>query len=92
MVVKTHAFVDFANFEAGKMATDTTHKVGEIFNAKNGIKFLIKVKISKQQLKEIIREELASLNEDQYGDVSFSRRKLKLAHEDAECILTLFGR
>ena len=48
--------------------------------------------MTKQQLKEIIREELASLNEDQYGDVSFSRRKLKLAHEDAECILTLFGR
>ena len=45
------------------------------------------MKITKDKLKEIIREELASLNEDQYGDVSFSRRKLKLAHEDAECIL-----
>jgi hypothetical protein len=28
-----------------------------------------------------------AINEDQYGDVSFSRRKLKLAHEDAECVL-----
>ena len=45
------------------------------------------MKISKDKLKEIIREELASLNEDQYGDVSFSRRKLKLALEDAECVL-----
>lgn len=45
------------------------------------------MKITKQKLKEIVREELASLNEDQYGDVSFSRRKLKLAHEDAECVL-----
>ena len=45
------------------------------------------MKITKDKLKEIVREELASLNEDQYGDVSFSRRKLKLAHEDAECIL-----
>lgn len=45
------------------------------------------MKITKDKLKEIIREELASLNEDQYGDVSFSRRKLKLAHEDAECVL-----
>ena len=45
------------------------------------------MKMTKQKLKEIIREELASLNEDQYGDVSFSRRKLKLAHEDAECVL-----
>ena len=50
------------------------------------------MKITKQQLKEIVREELASLNEDQYGDVSFSRRKLELASEDAECILALFGR
>ncbi len=38
------------------------------------------MKISKDKLKEIIREELESLNEDQYGDFSFSRRKLKLAH------------
>ena len=44
------------------------------------------MKITKEKLKEIIREELASLNEDQYGDVSFSRRKLELASEDAECI------
>ena len=44
------------------------------------------MKITKDKLKEIIREELASLNEDQYGDVSFSRRKLELASEDAECI------
>lgn len=28
-----------------------------------------------------------AINEDQYGDVSFSRRKLKLASEDAECVL-----
>ena len=45
------------------------------------------MKITKQKLKDIIREELATLNEDQYGDVSFSRRKLKLASEDAECVL-----
>ena len=49
------------------------------------------MKITKQQLKEIIREELASLNEDQYGDVSFSRRKLKLACEDSESILQLLA-
>ena len=45
------------------------------------------MKITKDKLKQIVREELATLNEDQYGDVSFSRRKLKLAHEDAECVL-----
>ena len=45
------------------------------------------MKITKKKLKQIVREELETLNEDQYGDVSFSRRKLKLAHEDAECIL-----
>ena len=49
------------------------------------------MKISKQKLKEIIREELASLNEDQYGDVSFSRRKLKLACEDSESILQILA-
>jgi hypothetical protein len=49
------------------------------------------VKITKQKLKEIVREELASLNEDQYGDVSFSRRKLKLACEDSESILQLLA-
>ena len=49
------------------------------------------MKITKQKLKEIIREELASLNEDQYGDVSFSRRKLKLACEDSESILQLLA-
>lgn len=45
------------------------------------------MKITKDKLKQIVREELATLNEDQYGDVSFSRRKLKLASEDAECVL-----
>ena len=32
-----------------------------------------------------------SINEDQYGDVSFSRRKLKLACEDSESILQLLA-
>jgi hypothetical protein len=45
------------------------------------------MKISKDTLKEIIREELETLTEEHHGDVSFSRRKLKLASEDAECIL-----
>ena len=45
------------------------------------------MKITKSKLKQIVREELETLNEDQYGDVSFSRRKLKLASEDAECVL-----
>ena len=49
------------------------------------------MKITKDKLKEIIREELVSLNEDQYGDVSFSRRKLKLACEDSESILQLLA-
>ena len=49
------------------------------------------MKITKQQLKEIVREELETLNEDQYGDVSFSRRKLKLACEDSENILQLLA-
>ena len=45
------------------------------------------MKISKDKLKEIICEELETLTEEHHGDVSFSRRKLKLASEDAECIL-----
>ena len=32
-----------------------------------------------------------AINEDQYGDVSFSRRKLKLACEDSESILQLLA-
>ena len=32
-----------------------------------------------------------AINEDQYGDVSFSRRKLKLACEDSENILQLLA-
>jgi len=49
------------------------------------------VKITKSKLKQIVREELETLNEDQYGDVSFSRRKLKLACEDSESILQLLA-
>lgn len=49
------------------------------------------MKITKRKLKQIVREELEALNEDQYGDVSFSRRKLKLAHEDSESILQLLA-
>ena len=49
------------------------------------------MKITKNKLKQIVREELEALNEDQYGDVSFSRRKLKLACEDSENILQLLA-
>ena len=49
------------------------------------------MKITKSKLKQIVREELEALNEDQYGDVSFSRRKLKLACEDSENILQLLA-
>jgi hypothetical protein len=49
------------------------------------------VKITKSKLKQIVREELETLNENQYGDVSFSRRKLKLACEDSESILQLLA-
>ena len=49
------------------------------------------MKITKSKLKQIVREELETLNEDQYGDVSFSRRKLKLACEDSESILQLLA-
>ena len=49
------------------------------------------MKITKSKLKQIVREELETLTEDQYGDVSFSRRKLKLACEDSENILQLLA-
>jgi len=49
------------------------------------------MKMTKQQLKQIVREELATLNEDHSGkgDVPYARRKLKLACEDSENILQM---
>ena len=49
------------------------------------------MKITKDKLKQIVREELETLTEEQHGDVSFSRRKLKLACEDSENILQLIA-
>ena len=45
------------------------------------------MKLTKETLKQIIKEELGKLQEDGHEDVSSARRKLKTTIEDASEIL-----
>jgi hypothetical protein len=71
-------FTDFQNSKTFSKASDA-QKVAKKHKSKGAIAV---VDSSGKSVKFA-----ENINEDQYGDVSFSRRKLKLASEDAECIL-----
>ena len=71
-------FTEYKNRKVFKKLSDAS-KVAKKHNAKQTT-YVVNAKDKSVKFME-------EINEDQYGDVSFSRRKLKLANEDAECIL-----